>query len=453
MAIGQRGYNTRIKWHVDYYLTGEYWRFEALRQQEPSRLLYSAGAGQIKRGPASIMRPDPSTPRKWIYQGVYPIRDVNSTVEPYAIVLYMVNTTVGGQTFTTFRIAYWHLLNAESDNTRISVADIYEGKLEEYMELPSDSIVGAWFAPIPYDTRTDDKKVTAPNTGYVWWEVPAGSRPKSYTETISLTPQKTSDSYKWLIVDPMGTTYATIPWMMEFDGYKAALDIGTSGAFVNVDITKAGATTVGEGMNFQIPLIAAPITANNLSDYVLSGQQQYDRTMAQIQSQQNLKSGVASSGNSALGGLLGGAMVGGPAGAIVGAVGGFALGTASAFMNQAIQEEADRKSQAATETLLSNQTSGVMISGGGSYWYRSAACGIWGLLFMARDSQSMSELSDDQTERGYITDAWLSDCSSVIAAGGGLRIEGLEVRGAISNEGRQYIRALFARGVHIDILT
>ena len=58
----------------------------------------------------------------------------------------------------------------------------------------------------------------------------------------------------------------------------------------------------------------------------------------------------------------------------------------------------------------------------------------------------------EQSELGYVTDSYKTDCSPIIAAGGGLRIEGLEIKGDIPREGKNYISSLFARGVHIDLI-
>ena len=100
---------------------------------------------------------------------------------------------------------------------------------------------------------------------------------------------------------------------------------------------------------------------------------------------------------------------------------------------------------------MSNQASNVIINGGGcSCWSMDK---VWKLICLTRDPVSAAELTAEQSELGYITDTYAADCSTIVATGGGLRIEGLEVKGAISREGREYIAALFARGVHIDILT
>ena len=75
------------------------------------------------------------------------------------------------------------------------------------------------------------------------------------------------------------------------------------------------------------------------------------------------------------------------------------------------------------------------------------------MVVMERDAVSAAELTAEQSELGFVTDTYAADCSAIAALGGGVRIEGLEVRGDIPKEGRMYIAALFARGVHLDILT
>lgn len=59
-----------------------------MRQQEPSRLLYSVGAGRIKRGPSDLKRPEPSEPRKWIYSAASNYR-VGHTPEEWVILRYV----------------------------------------------------------------------------------------------------------------------------------------------------------------------------------------------------------------------------------------------------------------------------------------------------------------------------------------------------------------------------
>lgn len=462
LAIGQRGYNSRIKWHVDYYLTGEYWRFEALRQQEPSRLLYSVGAGRIKRGPSDLKRPEPSEPRKWVLDSSTELKIANDTYGPYCVVMFTRTvTSAGGDDYTTFYIAYWGVRQVnihEGGNTYsvIPIQSVYEGVLEEPLGISPNSIVGIWFSPIPpgdINTATINHNQTSAGT-WGWYESANGYQTYSVEVNLSNDTLKTDDDSKYLIVDPSGGVQNTLPWDLGFKTVTMSLDIGTSGAYLVLRFNAAAGDPVvkGEGRIVQIPLISAPITSNDRSEYVLSGQRDYDRETALLQQQQNLQSGIAGAGQSALGGLVGGALAGGPAGAIAGALGGAAIGIGGAYLNYDIARYYDSKSQAAYDKLISNQTASVLIQGGGVAWY-SILGGKWELIKLIRDAVSAAELTAEQSELGYITDTYAADCSTIISQGGGLRIEGLEVRGAISREGREYIAALFARGVHIDILT
>ena len=105
----------------------------------------------------------------------------------------------------------------------------------------------------------------------------------------------------------------------------------------------------------------------------------------------------------------------------------------------------------ANNRLLSNQAGSVLISGGGDAW-KTSLYGSWNIVALVRDSESAAALSAEQAEMGYITDMFVSDCTSLISGGGGLRIEGLEITGDMNREGKAYIQALFARGVHLDLI-
>ena len=448
--------NTRVRWHVDYYLTGEYWRFESLRQSQPSRLLYSVGRGRLKRGPSTLARPDPSAPRKWIYDTALDLHRSGDNDGPYVIVYFTKNGGTQQDPITIFTIGYWGLQQQTvGQYATISLMSIYAGLLEESMGLDPDAILGVWFSPIPPKTPSAGSihhHINPQGIDVGWYEMVPGLESPETFHNVLITPIETTDGEKWIVVDPMGTVYGNLPWGMTADRYVLSVDVGTNGAWLIVDLKNgAVAPELGEGRRMQIPLISAPITSNELSSYVLSGQQQYDRTMAVIQQDQNLKSGVANAGTGALGGAIGGSMVAPGIGTVVGAIGGLATSLLGTYFGTEIQKEADNKSQQATETLMSNQAANVIISGGGSNWYHTYQ-GRWHLVKMTRDAESAAELALEQSELGYVTDSYSDDCSTVVATGGGLRIEGLEVKGDIPPEGRAYIAALFARGVHLDLI-
>ena len=460
VAVKGPSTNCRIKWHIDYWLMEELYRnyaahFPALTPRVP----FTFGQGRIKRGPASLKRPDPSAPRQWIYDStgdiiLNPFSDDQPTKRDiYCIILHTETVTEGQNTYTTIKTAYFSLFEAPNvwDGVTYKVMDlwdIYGGFMEEYMGLAPSSIIGVWFSPIKPLQSASLKRGPSQFQRF-WYEDFAGSN--QYVETMTLVnPIKTDDTHKFSLIDPQTTVMATLPWGLEVKSIKYYVDVGTAGCSLMVDlIDSSGNAAFGEGRHIQIPLIMAPVTSNDMSDYVLSGQREYDRNMARLQQEQALASGITGAGQSAIGGSIAGSM--GKAGGGVGAIAGLGVSILGSVANYFITGYYDDKTQEQTDRLVSNQISNVIINSGGISWIQQNL-GIWRLAKLVRDSVSAAELTAEQSELGYLTDVYAADCSTIISQGGGLRIEGLEVRGDVPRQGRDYISALFARGVHLDII-
>ena len=442
--------NTRIRWHVDYYLTGEYWRFESLRQQEPSRLLYSVGAGRIKRGPSDLARPDPSLPRRWRFSGTNFI-DLTNSKGPAVVVIFNDKNANGD---TVIKIASWWLNDTITPGFQpITIEDIYSGLTEECMGIDPDGVIGIYFAPFMPITTNNPKTHQYLSLTYGWYESQSGQGNVAGYWASSQYYQ-TTDTIKWVVLDPLGTTYGTLPWHVKFNSIESRIDVGTSGASLILTFLDTAESYphqhLAEGRRIQIPLISAPVTSNAMASYVLSGKQEYDRAMATIQQEQNFKSGIANAGTGAIGGAIAGSAASPGLGTVAGLVGGAASSVLGSYISGEVQKETDRKSFEALDKYTSNQTSSVIISAGGTAWVSSTS--KWMLVGLTRDAESAAELSAEQSELGYVTDSYKTDCSTAVATGGGLRIEGLEVKGNIPPEGRVYIAALFARGVHLDLI-
>lgn len=447
--------NALIRWHIDAWMTWAY------NYRMSSAFGGSFGHGRIKRGPSDLKRPEPSEPRKWVFDSSTELKIANDTYGPYCVVMFTKTvTSAGGDEYTTFYLAYWGVRQVnihEGSNTYsvIPIQSVYEGVLEELLGISPNSIVGIWFSPIPpgdINTATIKHNQTSAGT-WGWYESANGYQTYSVELNLSNDTLKTDDDNKYLIVDPSGGVQNTLPWDLGFKTVTMSLDIGTSGAYLVLRFNAAAGDPVvkGEGRIVQIPLISAPITSNDRSEYVLSGQRDYDRETALLQQQQNLQSGVAGAGQSALGGLVGGALAGGLAGAIAGALGGAAIGIGGAYLNYDIARYYDSKSQAAYDKLISNQTASVLIQGGSVTWY-SILGGKWELIKLTRDAVSAAELTAEQSELGYITDTYAADCSTIISQGGGLRIEGLEMHGNYLPQLKAKISEMFAHGVHLDLI-
>ena len=421
-----------------------------MRQTEPSRLLSTVGRGRLKRGPSSLARPDPSTPRTWRFTASY--IDFTDARGPAVVVLFNDKNANGD---TVIKIASWWLNDTITPGFQpITIEDIYSGLTEECMGIDPDSVIGIYFAPfMPISTNTS-KTHTYLSITYGWYETQSGQGNVQGIWAAS-DYRMTTDAAKWVVIDPLGTTYATLPWHVKFNKIESKIDIGTSGASLILTFLDSAESyphqRIAEGRRVQLPLISAPVTSNAMASYVLSGKQEYDRAMATIQQEQNLKSGIANAGTGAIGGAIAGSAASPGLGTVAGLVGGAASSVLGSYISGEVQKETDRKSFEALDKYTSNQTSSVIISAGGTAWVSSTS--KWMLVQLARDTESLAELSAEQTELGYVTDSYATDCSTIIATGGGLRIEGLEVKGNIPPEGKAYIAALFDRGVHIDILT
>ena len=451
--------NTRLLWHIDWWLTAMVFAYQKKLSPGLNRDAVSFGNGTFKRGPEGMKRPDPSVPRMWINTGETEIVDPNSAYDaPWVIVLY--TQTSNGH--TTFRMAYWPAGSTTFEYSSVPYYAItpnlvYQGLLEEWMGLDPNAIVGVWFSPIPPASTTGAAVSTGGHTegdrNYLWF---IRSPSNAGGTTITLPDEVgTDDNSKYAITDLYGTIQSVLPWGITFKTIKMRCDIGTSGGWLLLQFLTgdgSGGLPSGEGRLVQIPLLAAPITSNALSSYVYSGQEAYDRDMAKLQQEQALKSGIAGLGSSAISGAVGGAMAGGPAGAAAGAIGGGVLGGVGVAANYFIQGETNDKSMALTRELMSNQTANVVIAGSGPGWYGAQFDHKWKIVKLSRDPLSKGELETEQAEKGYVCDTFTTNCTPTIQSGGPVRIEGLEVKGDIPKVGRLAIAAMFARGVHLDLI-
>lgn len=459
--------NTRLRWHVDYYLTGEYWNFEWKRQNQTDRF-YTLGAGRIKRGPSSLARPDPTAPRKWIYSNSIELagksfKDPQATetlTGPFVIFLYTHSDGATPPT-TTFRVGFFPAKKMNyhrGGNTYefVNLRDAYSGFFEEALNIASSSVIGVWVAPMIGDIYADMYHFENPTASKCYYWAEAGDM--SYAPfKMTLTPAiKTDDTKKYIIEDPLGTVYATLPWEVESGYVYMSIDIGTNGAWLDLFFSNSSSSIfstweAGEGREVKIPLPAVPVNENAYGEYALTGQREYDISMARMQQEQNAVNGIAGVGTSAIGGAIAGSMVAPGPGTVAGAVAGIATGAISTATNFFSAGHYDAKAQEQMDKLTANQTSNVIINAGGLSWFNQDR--RWRIIELVRDSESAAELSAEQSELGYVTDSYTTDCASVVATGGGLRIEGLEVRGGLPPEGRAYIAALFARGVHLDLIS
>jgi len=457
--------NTRIHWHIDHWMSLVFKDYLGRRRVYPNTDSFlTFGPGRFKRGAESLKRPEPSEPRKWIVEDVSPLFGITSN-DPWFIL-----ARSSGQP-SHIDILFWK--NATSVTIQgttyygMSTASSFKGYYDEYLGIDPDSIIGVWASPLP-PFRTDSASGVSYIHGatYFAYAIPTNEyNPTIHTQDLrdengdGIT---VDDNTLLQFVDPTGAIYASVPWGYTVNEIEAFVDIGSAGANLILSCnTPPDPATHGEnfisssveGLVCTIPLPAIPITSNATSSYYYSGEREYDQTIRTIQRKESAVQGIAGSAGSAMGGAIAGAMIGGPGGAVAGGLVGLGMSVISTSGSAIIGQEYDKKTQQAVDKLKSNQASNVMNMTGGFAWV-SAGGKKWCMVKSKRDPTSSAELAAEHQELGYITDCYAASCDTLIRQGGGMRIEGLEVQGWGSRDrhARDYISAVFARGVHIDII-
>ena len=453
---------------MDYYLTGEYWRYAAKTDETLGRTpypLYELGSGTIRRGPASIARPSPNIPRLWVQQSAKNLMpSVNNQKNAWVIVSYTETDPNTNQTTITY--LNWQPGVSISYNgqtyTTPSWDDVYGGLIEEKLGLNANAVIGAWVSPM----SASESNVYTHGSYAAYEYYNSGS---TVTAAFDMGEGvKTDDLVKYVFEDTTGTEMFTAPWGLQFRYIIEQIDVGSSGANVmfylateSEYIAAAGDMRLfshaAEGRLFSFPLPALPVTENAWQSYNYTGERAYDIQMREIQKNQNAINGIAGVGTSAIGGAIAGSMVLPGPGTIAGAVAGIATGAISTATNYVTSGHYDNRTQEAVDKLTSSQTAAMIVTARGRRgiepFGKYGDTFGWCVVKMQADATSAAEIVAEQTELGYVTDSYAVDCSQIVSIGGGLRIEGLEVKGDIPPEGRAYIAALFARGVHLDILT
>ena len=460
--------NTRIKWHVDWWLTwADYnWfmvsgQMQILANWYPRRV--TIGSGRLLKGPSQFARPSSSAPRKWLLESAVSMtsdQDPHSGTERWWWAVMCTTKASGAppsEVVTDIVYYFWPIGKKMSGAANASPdwLSIYTGQIEEEMGIDPSRIQGFWLAPFQPWTGGEIRDLPS---GVSVLELTAVLSGITYIKPLSKSVQ-TDDRHKIVFTDPTGAEMFTAPWGISFKNIATWFDIGTSAASLCVYLGETDAPIEerkgAEGRFFSFPLPSLPVTENAWSSYTYSGQRDYDMQQKAIQRDRSAVNGIAGIGTQAIGGALAGTAAAPGAGTAVGAVAGLASGIIGTAVNYFTAGEFDSRDQRNVDTLTSRQTAGMIVNAGG-YYGIIQPCGSmigWSMLTMVRDPVSLAEIEVEQEELGYDTDTYVVDCTNLISGGGPLRIEGLRIKGDIPKEGREYISGLFARGVHIDLIT
>lgn len=331
---------------------------------------------------------------------------------------------------------------------------IYTGQIEEAMGIDPSRIQGFWLTPFRPWTYGKVRDLAGASVYEVTNVLSGNTNTKTLAESV-----QTDDKHKIVFTDPTGAEMFTAPWGISFKTIVTWFDVGTSAAALCVYLGKTDVPIEerkgAEGRFFSFPLPSLPVTENAWSSYTYSGQRDYDLEQKAIQRDRSAVNGIAGIGTQAIGGALAGTAAAPGAGTAVGAIAGLASGIIGTAVNYFTAGEFDSRDQRSVDTLTSRQTAAMIVNAGGYDGIIQPYGSMigWNMLTMVRDPVSLAEIEVEQEELGYDTDTYVVDCTSLISGGGPLRIEGLRVKGDIPKEGKEYIASLFARGVHIDLIS
>lgn len=412
----------------------------------------------------SLIRESAATPSLWVYiPAVWTVKKNNEDVTTQIITLI---APVGG----SFVIAP----GSQTVLNGPSLEFLYGGLIDELVanigsSTVTVSIINVYLAPIAPDDFTFNGTYWQSNvityaafTSASGTSIMMGNGPSPVvTMSASISPVMTDDTTRAIITDCDGNEYGTLPYGVQFDSIEGVLDIGGNGGYLNLTFKSSALFPQGiaadslrkasrsMGCGFSIPLPSVPVTENQWSDYMRSGQRDYDITSARIANEQKAINGIESSIQSGIGGGVAGASAG-PFGAVIGAIGGAAATGIMTGVNYGLGENFNKQLQEAKEQMYANQKNGIMLTGN-SYNKLYVNNAYYPMLIIeTADSVSAGEMTNDITLNGYDTNI-SGNLSTIItsATTGPYQIINMTITGSVPPQAKQYIKDKFAQGIRL----
>ena len=447
------------------------------------------GAGQVvKCSNTTYKRPYRSQPRYWQNYAIYEIHKGAGTVPIYNTSWIYINTVYTSSADQVTKIAtFFAPMNTTfvsgangvgTDNVGPSFEYVFSGYLDEFMAAIGGlsvniKIIGVWTAPVAPDDfaweGTNQKWYNSSAIAYTTYTKDGYSLminhdnvPLEASIDYTISSIGTTDTERVILADHDGNILGTLPYGTTCTGVKGTLDIGTNGGYLNLmlksSIVDPGNTFTDAqdlklapsvGCGFSIPLPSIPVNENQWSDYVQSGQRDFDVTSARIANEQKAISGIESTISAGIGGGVTGASAG-PLGAIVGVVAGAGLQGIMTGVNYGLGENFNQQLQEAKDKLYASQKNGIILTGNSLMKIMYEKCLYPLLIHQKCDTTSAAEYTADITINGYDTDVPVANVGTFITGvTGPLRILNLTITGSIPPQAKQYIKDKFEQGIRI----
>lgn len=426
----------RITW------TPDYWRTYSDQVTFGSALV-------TRTASATYKRPYRKHPRKWLISRIMPF----ATHNPWCCVVY--NKTVGSA--TEIEHICWEMGGTMESGgvtyTGLTIEEVMKGLIDETFGISPNAITGVFITP--YQPHAGQLNFGAPGNSNVWYWQGFGSSTTIYNMT-SGQEMITDDTHEAVIVDPYGAIVGRVPYGCKVSQCKIYSDIGTTDLRTMVcmnDVNDISGMTPEQsgavGRIVSLSPLTAPVNSNAFKEYIYSGQRDYDKRNAELQRNEARLKGYTSAGESLVGGAVAGGVSAGPLGAVGGLVAGGFLNIASNELNYDIQGKLNDKYQRLTDDLYANQTSNLLLNGGGMGFTK--LLNQWNWVQLVADTPSINEYNNEITYMGYETEYMASGGSVnlLINTGGAIQLQNLVLTGAVPPEAKTYIKNILSNGVRI----
>ena len=467
-----------IRWHFDYY---EMWKASI-----------TLDYGHVKRRPFNTLDDTPiqNYPVRFYKKGSFDqdLATFNNGWNGVAwvIVTYNDSWSVSGFTdivtmcipMTTSGSPVYLKWGAETRES-LSWGEINRGLLDDRFGIPATAIIGMWYSPVFPFPSTYNKvtgtgtladpfdEASAPNIDtskqlkhrghladagdpYEYFYLQWSPYPSEYAiHAYDLGSEiKSSEEVRYIITSPDGLKVLDLPYGYAVRYYTTRLYVNANEAYVQIDFAATnGANTPNAlenivGTTVNIPLSSVPVNSNAYSDYVYSGQRDYDKDNRVLQSQANAVKSVTSGGST-------GALIG--AFAPMGALAGTALGAAPGIISYGIESLwLNDAEQGLTDRLMAHQLSSLIIPSGSLQQFYDGL-GIH-LRSLVPDDYSETQIQNIRNNFGISVDEILSSCNNLVKSMlpvGYYSIKNLIISGAAPKEAKDYIKKKFDAGVKL----
>ena len=272
----------------------------------------------------------------------------------------------------------------------------------------------------------------------------------------SLTSEiRTNDTEEFVLTDLDGSIVGSLPWGLAVQDYTFRCVISATSAYVQFRFD--GLNSGAEGLQFTIPLPALDISSNSWSEYLYSGQREYDIEQRRVARERGLVEGLAGSlASGATGAMLGGLREGqsekstlrSTRNSAVFAGLGAGAGVVGSALNYAVAGYYNDVLQSAEDMLRAKQIDSLITAGNACEWLYDGR--PYQIRSLVPDTYSLERFDEDVALNGLKVSEPTASCDSLIRnASGPLAIENLVVRGNILVEAKRFIKQKLNDGVRL----